>query len=196
MKPRRSAACRQPEGLRSSGEDPGGVMRAHFARRRSGQLRRMVDRGGRRGRRFEPLRNKWLHRDANSQDKNSASQSRGVIVRRAAVLMLRPRVAVVTVVAVISVVAVAVVVMNMRHAVAVCRNLPMFVGMHALRSGQHNEADQPERTKPSATEHKLQATFESFGVKQVHVRRAALTHSGVLIEDPCQKNGRPEGRPS
>ena len=193
MKPRRSAACRQPEGLRSCGEDPGGVMRARFARRRSGQLRRMVDRGGRRGRCFEPLRNKWLHRDANSQDKNSASQSRGVIVRRAAVLMLRPRVAVVTVVAVV---AVAVVVMNMRHAVAVCRNLPMFVGMHALRGGQHNEADQPERKKPSATEHKLQATFESFGVKQVHVRRAALTHSGVLIEDPCQKNGRPEGRPS
>ena len=111
----------------------------------------MVDRGGRRGRRFEPLRNKWLHRDANSQDKNSPSQSRGVIVRRAAVLMLRPRVAVVTVVAVVAVV---VVVIDMRHAVAVCRDLPMFVGMHALRSGQHNEADQPERTKPSATEHK------------------------------------------
>ena len=111
----------------------------------------MVDRGGRRRRRIEPLRNKWLHRHANSQDKNSASQSRGVIVRRAAVLMLRPRVAVVTVVAVV---AVAVVVMNMRHAVAVCRDLPMFVGMHALRSGQHNEADQPEKTKPSATEHK------------------------------------------
>lgn len=113
-------------------------------------------------------------------------------MRRAAVLMLRPRVAVVTVVAVV---AVAVVVMDMRHAVAVCRDLPMFVGMHALRSGQHNEADQPERTKPSATEHKLEATFASFGVKQVHVRRAALTHSGVLIEAPCQKNGRPEGRP-
>ncbi len=78
-----------------------------------------------------------------------------MIVRRAAVLMLRPGVAVVTVVAVVSVVAVAVVVMNMRHAVAVCRDLPMFVGMHALRSGQHNEADQPEKTKPSATEHKL-----------------------------------------
>ena len=152
----------------------------------------MVDRRGRRGRRFEPLRNKWLHRYGNSQDKNSASQSRGVIVRRAAVLMLRPRVAVVTVVAVV---AVAVVVMNMRHAVAVSRDLPMFVGMHALRGGQHNEADQPEKTKPSATEHKLQATFASFGVKQVHVRRAALTHSGVLIEDPFQKNGRPEGRP-
>ena len=162
-------------------------MRAHFARRRSGQLRRMVDRGGRRRRRIEPLRNKWLHRHANSQDKNSPSQSRGVIVRRAAVLMLRPRVAVVTVVAVVAVVAVAVVVMNMRHAVAVCRDLPMFVGMHALRGGQHNEADQPERTKPSATEHKLQATFESFGVKHVHVRRAALTRSGVLIEASCQK---------
>ena len=144
----------------------------------------MVDRGGRRGRRFEPLRNKWLHRHANSQDKNSPSQSRGMIVRRAAVLMLRPRVAVVAVVAVVSVVAVAVVVMDMRHAVAVCRDLPMFVGMRPLRGGQYKEAGQPEKTKTSANEHKLQATFGSFGVKQVHVRRATLTHSGVLRPIP------------
>ena len=71
-------------------------------------------------------------------------------------LMLRPR---------ISVVAVAVVVMDMRHAVAVCRDLPMFEGMHALRDGQHNEADQPERSQILPFEHQKDATCASLPVK-------------------------------
>lgn len=137
----------------------------------------MIDRRSWRRRCDETIRNKGLHRHANSQDKNSASQGRGVIVRSAAVLVLLARIAVV---------ALAIVAVNVGHAFAVCRDLPVLVGMNALRDGQHKRAGKPQRSWITRAEHCHHARCSLPLVKQrpsLSAPAASEKHGRMLHSD-------------
>ena len=129
--------------MRMRGPDTDGRdgTRAHFARRRSGQLRRMVD-GSRPGRGYGGVlgryhRNHLRHR----KDKNCPKQRRGMVMRSAAVVVTRPTV---------SMIAVG---LGMSHAVRMRGNLPVLESMGGVGHDQKRQTSQPNNAKSAPGSH-------------------------------------------
>ena len=129
--------------MRMRGPDTDGRdgTRAHFARRRSGQLRRMVD-GSRPGRGYGGVlggyhRNHLRHR----KDKNCPEQRRGVVMRSAAVVVTRPA---------ISMIAIG---LGMSHAFRMGSNLPVLESVGGVGHGQKRQTSKPNNAKSAPRSH-------------------------------------------
>ena len=153
----------------------GGVKRAHFARRRSGQLRRMIDGcRPRRGCRRKIRRNR-SHRLGNRQCENPARQRRCVVMRCATVVMTRTALVMITVG------------VGVRHAVFMRRNFPVFVGVRGMRHRQKGQTDQPENTKFLANQHACvkigisAGSSSRFGKETLAAQHEPLPASGCEV---------------
>lgn len=148
----------------------GGVKRAHFARRRSGQLGRMID--GRRPRRGRgrAVRRKRGNRLGNRQRENPARQCRGMVVRSAAMVMPRSTPAMVAVG------------VRVRHAILMRRDFPVLVGMGGLRHAEHGQGAKPKDAEMTAAEHSSQTS-----------PRFSEESSRLVDRDFPSKKSRPEG---
>jgi len=98
--------------------------RAHLARGCSGQSRRLIDGRGQGGRSTGKFREQQSNRLRNSEDKGRAGQRGGMIVRGAAVIMLRS--ALVMVGRSVA----------MGNALRMRRDFPVLIGMNPLSHGQ------------------------------------------------------------
>ena len=160
--------------------------RAHFARRRSGQLRRMVD-GSRPRRGYGGVlggyhRNHLRHR----KDKNCPEQRRGVVMRSAAVVVTRPA---------ISMIAVG---LGMSHAFRMGSNLPVLESVGGVGHGQKRQTSQPHNAKSAPGSHSA-ATLSS-GIawsNPFHAPRQSTLSDGWEAWAVFHANGsghRPRGR--
>lgn len=130
-----------PEGdddLRPAGR---GGQRAHFARRQSGQLRWMIDRGNLRCGQVEPDRAHDGDGFGEGEQENAVGQSRCMVVRSATVIVPRSTVPVVTLG------------VGMRHAVRMGGDFPVLECMHGMGGGQEDQAGQPEKAEAAAGMH-------------------------------------------
>lgn len=148
-----------PEGdddLRPAGR---GGQRAHFARRQSGQLRWMIDRGNLRCGQVEPDRAHDGDGFGEGEQENTVGQSRCMVVRSATVIVTRSTVPVVTLG------------VGMRHAVRMGGDFPVLECMHGMGGGQEDQAGQPEKAEAAAGMHhgpKLSARLARSNSFRIH----------------------------
>ena len=123
----------------------GGVVRAHYAPRRSGQLRRMVDRRGPREGEPRILTGDGGHGLGDREDKDAAGQGRSVVVRSAAMVVARTALIMVAIG------------MRVGHAIVVRCDFPVLVSMGDMGHRQHGQAGQPEKAPTLGCEHERKA---------------------------------------
>jgi len=142
---------------------------AHFACRRSGQLRRVIDRRRSRRRHSEMIRRHDGDRFGDGEQKDAARKRWCVVMRSAAVIVARTAVAMVCIG------------MGVRHAIHIGGDLPMLERMGELSHRQQRQTGHPKDTEaaPKAHEvHKLSTV----------IRRSNSFRSAEIMEFRTQES--------